>query len=114
MAEDKRLPAARLPETVDLAVSTIVRGCDPERIVLFGSAANGSWGPDSDLDLLVIAASDLPRHRRAAVLRLLFDPYPCSMDILVYTPEEVARWRGATNHIVSEALRTGMVVYERS
>ncbi|MFH1567254.1 MAG: nucleotidyltransferase domain-containing protein [Gemmatimonadota bacterium] len=95
-------------------MSTIVRECDPEQIIVFGSAANGRWRPDSDLDLLVVMESDLPRHRRAAPLRMLFDPYPCPMDILVYTAEEVERWRGAANHIVAEALRTGQVVYERA
>ena len=103
-----------LKETVEAVVATIVRGCNPHRVILFGSAANGQWTPDSDLDLLVIADSALPRHRRAAALRLLFDPYPCPMDILVYTPAEVQRWRDSANHIVAEALRTGKVVYERT
>lgn len=117
MASEREAPprgATSLPETVSLVVSTIVRGCDPDRIILFGSAAHGTWGLDSDLDILVIADSDLPRHRRATALRLLFDPYPCPMDILVYTPQEVAAWGGATNHVVAEALRTGKVVYERA
>lgn len=116
MTEDSELSLAQTAacaETLEWVVSTIVRGCEPERIVLFGSVAKGAWDLDSDLDLLVIAHSDLPRHRRAAPLRLLFEPYPCPMDILVYTPAEVSRWRHVTNHIVAEALRTGKVVYER-
>ena len=103
-----------LPDTVDHVVSTIARACDPDQIVVFGSAAAGRWGPDSDLDILVIMDSDLPRHRRAAPMRMLFNPYPCPMDILVYTAAEVAKWRGVTNHVVAEALRTGQVVYERA
>lgn len=38
---------------------------------------------------------------------------PCAMDILVYTSDEVARWKGTVNHIVTEAFETGRVVYER-
>lgn len=117
MTVDGKLSAAleaSLSETIDRVVTTIVRACKPEQIMLFGSAATGAWRPDSDLDLLVIAHSELPRHRRSAALRLLFDPYPCPMDILVYTPEEVSQWRDVTNHVVSEALRTGQVVYERT
>ena len=58
--------------------------------------------------------STLPRHKRAAPIRLLFSPYPCPMDILVYTPTEVGKWQGTTNHIVTEALDRGKVVYERA
>ncbi|MSQ96082.1 MAG: nucleotidyltransferase domain-containing protein [Gemmataceae bacterium] len=35
-------------------IKRIVDVADPEKIVLFGSAARGTMGPDSDLDLLVI------------------------------------------------------------
>ena len=39
---------------MDSVVSTIVQNCDPEMIVLFGSAATGRTHQDSDLDLLVV------------------------------------------------------------
>jgi len=45
---------------------------------------------------------------------LLFRPIPCSIEVLVYTPEEVAKWKGTTNHIITEAYRSGKVVYERT
>ncbi|GEM_PF-6721674 len=35
-------------------VKRVVRAAKPEKIVLFGSAARGEMGPDSDYDLLVI------------------------------------------------------------
>ncbi len=102
------------PDVIDSVISAIVHNCDPEMIVLFGSAATGRTGQDSDLDLLVVMDSTLPRHKRAAPIRLLFSPYPCPMDILVYTPAEVEKWRGTTNHIVTEVFDRGNVVYERS
>ena len=116
MAAGSRVPVERLHcarDCLDLVVQTIAAACNPERIILFGSAANGEFTETSDLDLLVIAESDLPRYRRAAPLRLLFAPYPCPLDILFYTPQEVDTWGGTTNHVVTEALRTGRVVYER-
>ena len=102
------------PDVIDSVVSVIVQNCDPERIILFGSAATGRTHQGSDLDLLVVMDSTLPRHKRAAPIRLLFSPYPCPMDILVYTPTEVGKWQGTTNHIVTEALDRGKVVYERA
>ena len=46
---DGRLLREWVPELVGAVVATF----DPQRIVLFGSVANGSDGPDSDIDLLV-------------------------------------------------------------
>ena len=100
-------------ETIEGVVDAIAGSFSPDRIVLFGSYASGRPTPDSDLDLLIVMRTSLPRHRRAAAIRLLFRPTPCSMEILVYTPEEVAEWNGTVNHIITEAFRWGKVVYER-
>ena len=100
--------------TVRNVVETIAERFKPDKIVVFGSCARGEAGPDSDLDLLVIMKSNLPRYKRATPMRLLFNPTPCPMDILVFTPREVRRWNGTTNHIVTEALEKGVVAYAKS
>jgi len=41
-------------EVLDGIVRQIVEVAAPEKIVLFGSAARGELGPNSDIDLLVI------------------------------------------------------------
>ncbi len=102
------------PSIISRIVHTIADKCRPERIVLFGSSVTGRMHPGSDVDLLVVMNTSLPRYRRSAMIRLLFDPYPCPMDILVYTPEEVRKWNGVTNHIVTEVFSKGKVVYERT
>jgi len=101
------------PQTIDTIVREIARNFSPLQIILFGSYASGQATPDSDLDLLVIMDGDLPRHKRATPIRLLFRPTPCAMDILVYTPQEIAEWNGTPNHVITEALRSGRVVYAR-
>lgn len=98
-------------QTIDLVVQTIVEKLHPEKIVLFGSLAYGSPTEDSDLDLLVVQQSDLPRHKRAQEIRRALDPYPCSMDILVYTPEEVDRFNGHPSAFITEVMKKGKVVY---
>jgi uncharacterized protein len=45
-------------------VRRLVAAYQPERIYLFGSAARGDSGPDSDYDLLVIVPDDAPAERR--------------------------------------------------
>lgn len=105
-------PPGLTAETVRTVVRTIAERFKPARIVIFGSWARGGAGPTSDLDLLVIMKTNLPRYKRATPIRMLFDPTPCPMDILVFTPEEVERWNGTVNHIVTEALAEGVVAYE--
>ena len=80
---------------------------------VFGSVLHGTDADGSDLDLLVVMHSDLPRHKRATQIRLLFNPTPCPMDVLVVTPEEVKHWNGTVNLIVTEALERGVVAFEK-
>ncbi|MBP6809344.1 MAG: nucleotidyltransferase domain-containing protein, partial [Chromatiaceae bacterium] len=53
-------------DIIDATVGAVA----PERIVLFGSRARGDSGPDSDLDLLVVARDSFtPEHTRQGDLR---------------------------------------------
>ena len=112
---DKPLPYGTLVsrELLETIVQHIADEIKPEKIVLFGSYARGNPGPDSDLDFLIIMRTDLPKCERTMPVRRLFNPQPCPMDVLVYTPEEIAYWNGTTNHIITEVLETGRVCYEQ-
>jgi len=84
-----------------------------EAVILFGSHASGDARGSSDVDLLVIAESDLPRHKRSRELYKLFRPYPFGMDILVYTPAEIEKGKRTSLSFVSTVLREGKTLYER-
>lgn len=85
----------------------------PLRILLFGSRARGEAGPWSDVDLLVVLP-EVAHKREAAVeiLRTLGD-LPIAVDIVVTTPEELARRGRMNGDMLRTALREGRVVYER-
>jgi len=80
-------------------------------VILFGSYARNQPGKHSDVDLLVIAESDLPRHKRSRELHLMFKPYPFPMDILVYTPKEVEKESEFGLSFISTVLREGKKLY---
>ena len=99
--------------TIKSVARTIVDGMHPEKIVLFGSRARRTQSTDSDVDLLVVVNSELPRRQRTRKVYSLFKPYPCAMDILVYTPEEVAQWKDTPASLVAQILSCGKVLYEK-
>jgi predicted nucleotidyltransferase len=84
------------------------------QVILFGSYARGEATDRSDVDLMVVAETDLPRHKRAVALYKQFRPYPFGMDIVVYTPEEVEEGRKSALTFVSTVLREGRKLYERT
>ncbi len=95
-------------------VRRIVEAVHPDKIILFGSHARGDAGPDSDLDLLLVAPSSEPRLRRAAPAYRALRGLPVAKDIVWWTEEEIADWRGAPAHFINRALREGRVIYERA
>ena len=95
-------------------VDTIVRARRPERIVVFGSHADGTNAWDSDLDLLIVTETDLPPVDRVLDIRRLFEQAPCPLDVLVYTPAELAYWEELPSSFVHQILTQGTTLYERT
>lgn len=90
----------------------IVEAAAPEQIVLFGSAARGDMGPDSDIDLLVVKSCPNRREVAQAICRQLVGVAPgLPKDIVVVTPEDVECDRDTIGYIIRPALREGRVVY---
>jgi predicted nucleotidyltransferase len=98
-------------------VQTIVNESDPERVMLFGSRVSGAFGDDSDVDLIVAETEpfhrDRSRRREMARLWTALAQYGVAKDILVFSLDEVDRWRDSLNHVLARALRQGRVLYER-
>lgn len=98
---------------IDEIVQKIVEAFHPRRIVMFGSRARGEAAPDSDLDLMVEMETDRPPRDRVRVVDVLFDHRRWSMDLVVYTPEEVQRLRDVLGTLLYTIEREGKVLYEK-
>ena len=86
---------------------------EPDKIILFGSRARGEAKPASDIDLFIIARTDLPRYKRPVPFYKALSGLGVAKDIVVYTPEEVEDWKTASCSLVATALREGKVLYEK-
>ena len=94
-------------------VRRIVQTAQPDKIILFGSRARGDARPDSDFDVLVIKESSEPGYRRDAPLYAALAGVPVEVEVLVFTPEEVADWAQVPQAFVTTATREGKTLYER-
>ena len=97
-------------ETLREIVQRIAEAVQPEKVILFGSAARGEMGPDSDVDLLVVKPCANRRETATAIYRNLRG-VGAPIDIVVVTPEDIERDRNTIGYIIRPALREGRVVY---
>lgn len=97
-------------KVLDRIVRCIVKVAKPERIIIFGSAARGEMGPDSDLDILVVAACDHRRNTARKIRRQLFG-IGVPIDIIVAKPEDIERYGESIGLVYRPALREGKVLY---
>jgi predicted nucleotidyltransferase len=99
---------------IDEMVRRIVKKFDPDQVVLFGSHARETAGPDSDVDLLVIMPVKGSRDEQCVEIRLALRGMGLSKDIVLVTPEEAKRYRHLIGTIIYPAFREGKILYERS
>jgi predicted nucleotidyltransferase len=112
------IKASTYPAVTEELLEEVVRRIrsvgSPRKIVLFGSRARCDARADSDLDLLIIEESDLPRYKRSPpYYHVLTGLFPAK-DILVYTPDEAEEWSSVPNAFVTTALREGRTLYGNS
>jgi predicted nucleotidyltransferase len=85
----------------------------PLKIVLIGSYARGDATEHSDVDLVVVQETDLPRPKRSIPLYDAVKDFLHPVDIVVYTPAEVEEYGDLPNSFIQTALREGKVLYEK-
>ncbi len=77
------------PNQLNEIVQRIVEAVHPLRVVLFGSAARGEMGPDSDIDLLVVMPEGTHRRHTMEYLHCQFAGLPFPIDVIVTTPADL-------------------------
>ena len=102
------------PAELRRIVKRIVARVDPEAVIVFGSYAKDTQTPTSDLDLFVVMHTVLPMSKRARNIRAMLSTMLVSIDVHVYTPEEVEEWGKRPFSFVRSVLDSGRTLYRRA
>jgi predicted nucleotidyltransferase len=98
-------------ETLNAIIRRVVEVAKPDKIILFGSAARDQMGANSDVDLLVIKSGNFHRGHLTEEIYMNLFGIGQAVDIVVVTPEDIARYRNSTALVIHPALEEGKVVY---
>lgn len=83
----------------------------PQRIVLFGSYADGTQDEHSDLDLRIVMRYVGSGIRKAVEILNRVNPR-IPVDLVVRTPEEIQKRVRENDFFLADILRRGRVLYE--
>ena len=100
-------------EQIQDITSRIITNFDPDKIILFGSYAKGNFNDDSDLDLIIIKNSELPKHQRGLEIRRLFYGLTIPMDLKIYTPMEYDQELQNKYSFIFSIIQDSKILYER-
>ncbi len=102
----------RLEQAVlDKIVAVILQHTQPLKIVLFGSAARGELGPDSDIDIMVVVPEGVDGFQVA------WSSYPkltnlgVGVDLVIVTLSDLQKKQHDKSLVFHAALREGIELY---
>jgi uncharacterized protein len=98
---------------IDAFAREVAEKFRPEKIVLFGSYAQGQPTDDSDVDLLVVMNHKGKASAQAlAIRRAVRRSFP--LDLIVKTPRETKARLNRSDVFITSALTEGRTLYERA
>jgi predicted nucleotidyltransferase len=92
-------------------INRIVDAAEPERIIMFGSAARGEMNENSDVDLLVVKGGEYDYYRLMGDIYTRLCGVDHAVDVILVTPEQVERYKDNYYLIIAPALKDGIEVY---
>jgi predicted nucleotidyltransferase len=82
-----------------------------ERVILFGSYAQGTASPDSDVDLLIVTPFEGRAADTSVKIRMKLRPqFP--VELLVRTPEKIQRRIKMGDSFIQNIFKNGKVLYQ--
>ena len=99
------------PELIQEVVRRLEEAVRPLRVILFGSAARGEMGPDSDVDLLIVVPDGIRRRDAARKAYRALSGLGIAKDVVVVTQGDVEAFGENPSLVIKPALEEGVEVY---
>lgn len=113
MAGEKVRRKKELDKELQRIVAVLKEKYKPEKIILYGSFAQGQVHEWSDLDIVVVKRTNKRFYDRLHEVSRLADSR-VGADFLVYTPQEFKEMSKWNYFIRDEVVKKGRVLYETS
>jgi uncharacterized protein len=97
---------------VSQVLERILKVVEPERIILFGSAATSTMTQDSDIDLLVIERGLGSERDESIRLRKALSDMDIPVDVFAMTSERFEETKEIIGGLAYPANKYGKVIYE--
>ena len=94
-------------EILSEIIQRVATVAQPERIILFGSAARDEMGPNSDVDLLVVKGGEFDQGRVLGDIYVNLHGVGQAVDVVLVTPEQLERYKDTHCLVIAPALREG-------
>ena len=103
----------RIPQkAIDDITRQIIEKFNPQKIILFGSYAQGDQNPESDVDLLVVMETELKESKQAYLIDEGLDRDLFGLDIIVRTPQNLSKRIEWGDSFLKDIINYGQVLYE--
>jgi predicted nucleotidyltransferase len=93
-------------------VRRVLSVAQPDKIILFGSAARGEMTRESDIDLLIVERKPGRRHDEVVKIQRAVGDVPYAVDVAVITTERFEATKDLVGGIAFPAHKYGRVLYE--
>lgn len=105
------MDAKKVKREIQSITNQLVKKYKAEKVILFGSAAKGKFGPDSDLDFLIVK-SKVPKYgyQRMGEVRALIEKN-IATDFLVYRTDEFEDLVASGEPFLNSILDEGKTLY---
>ena len=97
---------------IDGIVERVVKAAQPQKVILFGSAARGDMDRHSDLDFLVIIRDDEDLNKVEERIYAGLRGKEVPVDVIIASTSTIARYKNSHALVYKPALREGKVMYE--
>ena len=94
------------------SLAPLVERAGARKAVVFGSYANGNADRYSDLDIIIVHDTEKGFLDRASDFQEVRSAWPRSLDMLIYTPDELDEMLEQRRPLIEIALEEGVVIYE--